>query len=382
MKRIGFPLAGRAGSNENSADARPGGADVSTLALAKSLVGAGYEPVILLHIDGPMAAYVREMGLKCVVVGIPVFDKRKPIADENVQYLRDEATRIGELLTENGIAIVHTNDASMHRAWGHLAQFITFKHFWHERGLFQHPAASVEHLKKATEVLTISSYVAGRAPEDIAERVRVIDNPIAVTIPVDKQNDRVWLRKLLNVPAESLVFVMVANENLRKRWEIFMEAGAKAAVQRSDMHFCTIGLTKKDYLRDLMKLWPEECLKQMHHLGYRYDAPRIISGADVLVATAKQEPLGRTVVEAALVETPVMAAKSGGFIEMFDSIAPDYLVSPDNVNTFAKRFINVEEFIGESQDSLNSIKISFSEKFDLDRHLAEMVGIYRKYIDF
>lgn len=379
IKRIGFPLAGRPGSNKNAQDARPGGADVSTLTLAKSLADAGFDPIILLHIDGPMAAYVRAAGLKCEVLGLPVFDKRKPLLDENIELLRLESPRIAQILRHNEIEIVHTNDAAMHRAWGHLAQHIDFKHFWHERGLFQHPAASIEHMKRAAEVLTISNYVATRAPVEVRSRIHIIDNPISVPDSLDKEADRRWLRNSLRVSDEAQVFVMVANENRRKRWEIFMEAAAKAARKSENMHFCTVGLTQKQYLRELMDLWPAGARDQIHNLGYRYDATRIISGADVLVATAKQEPLGRTVVEAVLTQTPVLAARSGGFIELFESKASHYLVAPDTVKEFERRFIDAREAMKESESRLNELRAYFKGRFNLDRHLAAMMQIYKKH---
>jgi glycosyltransferase involved in cell wall biosynthesis len=64
-------------------------------------------------------------------------------------------------------------------------------------------------------------------------------------------------------------------------------------------------------------------------MGYRSPGPFWIAACDQLVVPAVGEPFGRTLVEAMLVGTPVVAARSGGNMEALEG-GMGLLVEPDD----------------------------------------------------
>lgn len=219
--RVAFPINGRPGVRGDWTAARPGGADHSTLTLAVELARRGLRPAVIVHQNGPTVDYVEHLGLDALVLDFAPVDKRAALSDDDVADIARHAQAVAAMLSDSGIDIVHTNDAGLHRTWGILRTLVDFRHVWHERGLFQHPALSKEHLAKADAVLSISDFVRRRAPDAVIGRVRVIDNPVRVDGDFDPTADATWLRSEFELPDDCRIFTMIANGNKRKRWDLF-----------------------------------------------------------------------------------------------------------------------------------------------------------------
>src|SRR3546814_9209528 len=60
-----------------------------------------------------------------------------------------------------------------------------------------------------------------------------------------------------------------------------------------------------------------------------------MAACDALLVTAVDEPFGRTLIEAMLLETPVIAANSGGNPEAIEDGENGLIVPPDDPESFA-----------------------------------------------
>lgn len=378
--RIAFPVAGRRGPRGDWTGARPGGADHSTLTLAQALKTTGAEPVIFVHGDGPTVDYVEHLGLKAEVLDLLPVNKREKLTEAVAQEVRASAEGARVAVARHDVDIVHTNDASLHRTWGILKETVGFQHVWHERGLFQHPELSRQHLAAAEAVLTISQFVAARAPEAVADRVQVVDNPVHADTLYDREDAGKWLRSTFRLPADARVLTMVANGNPRKRWPLFFAAASAAAKADPSLYFICLGYTIKGEINDLMrKHFPGELRRRMVIAEYRYDAPRIIAGSDALVATAKNEPLGRTIVEAAILGTPILAAASGGHDELLRDVNPAYLVEAQTPGGFAEAFGRLPQLIASNDPAFaKRVSETFRARFAPERHVATIRGVYER----
>jgi glycosyltransferase involved in cell wall biosynthesis len=70
-------------------------------------------------------------------------------------------------------------------------------------------------------------------------------------------------------------------------------------------------------------------------MGFRTPGPQWLAACDVLLVPAVGEPFGRTLIEAMLVGTPVVATASGGNIEALRDGAIGILVPPENAGALA-----------------------------------------------
>jgi glycosyltransferase involved in cell wall biosynthesis len=79
----------------------------------------------------------------------------------------------------------------------------------------------------------------------------------------------------------------------------------------------------------------------IHIMGFRYPPERWLAGCEVLLVPAVDEPFGRTLIEAMLLGTVVIAARSGGNPEAIRDGVTGCLVPPDDAAAFAERTLGV-----------------------------------------
>src|SRR3546814_20713964 len=70
--------------------------------------------------------------------------------------------------------------------------------------------------------------------------------------------------------------------------------------------------------------------EHVRFMGWRTPGVRWIAACDMLMVPAIDEPFGRTLIEAMLVGTPIVATRSGGNIEAFRDGAIGQLVQPES----------------------------------------------------
>lgn len=69
---------------------------------------------------------------------------------------------------------------------------------------------------------------------------------------------------------------------------------------------------------------------QIHLLGYRHDAPRLMSGFDIFALATQKEAAGTVFLEAAQAGIPIIATRVGGVPEMLQEGTNAILVTPGN----------------------------------------------------
>ena len=110
-------------------------------------------------------------------------------------------------------------------------------------------------------------------------------------------------------------------------------------------------------------------------MGFRTPGHDWIAGCDQLIVPAVDEPLGRTLVEAMLVGTPVVATRSGGNGE---ALAEDtgVLVEPENAAFLAD---GVERVLGDplaTREMVERARITARERFSKERHATSVMRVY------
>ncbi len=379
MTYILFPLVGRPGERGDASLARPGGADWSALTLARYLGDQGITPIVSVQCEGPTMDYVESLGLECINLDFRPISKQEAITPEKLGELEQHAARVETMLSQRGIDLVHTNDATIHRTWGFLKLVIGFQQLWHERGLFHIPAAAEPVAEAVEGFVTISQFVKRRAPKDIAARCEVVDDPVEIDLDqFDRAADARWLRKEFGLPQDAPVFTMIANENLRKRWDLFFKAAVQAIQKNADMQFISLGLSRKSEMNKFRRSIPQELRRNIVFAGYRMDALRVISGSTALISTARDEPLGRTIIEAGLLKTPMMVSDMGGHHELLSDLAPECLVEGDKPMNYAQRWLQYNDVAEAYASNAEGVKSEFMYRFNPKRHSDQIKKYYDK----
>ena len=115
------------------------------------------------------------------------------------------------------------------------------------------------------------------------------------------------------------------------------------AQHRSDIQFVVVGqrFSEKDeaiqFQRALERTASSPQLSgRFHFLGARTDVDRLLNELTLLVHAARQEPLGRVLLEAAAAGTAVVATRVGGTAEIFPGEpSAAWLVPPRDADSLA-----------------------------------------------
>ena len=115
---------------------------------------------------------------------------------------------------------------------------------------------------------------------------------------------------------------------------------------------------------------------QCRLMGPRFPIEPWMMGLDVLVAPAVGEPLGRTLVEAMLCGTPVVAADDGGNREIIRHGETGFLVQPDNPDAFAVAVADLLENPRLANAVAAAAKEEALREFSVEAHVEKVQAVY------
>lgn len=174
--------------------------------------------------------------------------------------------------------------------------------------------------------------------------MQVIPNGIEVDDGQRPHDSR--LKAELALPPDSFLIASVGQICLRKGQDVFAQAAALAAAQMPAAHFLLIGerySAKPEsaaYNESIDRTFAAAGLAdRFHRLGFRQDVPQLLAEVDLLVHSARQEPLGRVLLEAAAAGCPIVATNVGGTSEMLVDDQSALLVPADNPQALATAMI-------------------------------------------
>lgn len=372
---------------------RPSGATISMLNLAGGLKRRGLDAVLLVHTDarseldgwsgefrpteGPWRDVAESYGLTCYTVDSPYIGKGAPTDKEHVAVVRSFAKSWRNAIDQLGIGCIHTNDAATHWTWGELTAQIGIPQIWHERGLFSQGNRAGAHLAKARAVITISDFVRSLAPAGVQERAHVVANPIEIPVGIDRAKERSNFLGEFSLPEDAVLFGMAANANSRKRWDLFVRAAQEVVKARPERpaYFVAIG-DGCSAVSDMMGTLPKEVADRLILAGYRSPIHGTLKALDCVLACADDEPLGRVVVEAGLLDTPILANSSGGHIELLREWSPQSLVDAQDIPQRCVAFLDNP---GAFDKAVVLLRNYFHETFARDAHVRNIVDIYGRH---
>ena len=114
----------------------------------------------------------------------------------------------------------------------------------------------------------------------------------------------------------------------------------------------------------------------VHLMGFRHPPEPWMAACDVLLVPAVDEPFGRTLIEAMLLGTVVVAAASGGNPEAIRDGATGHLVPPDDAAAFAGRTLDLLAAPARHAALAHAARRDALERFGLHQHAAAIMRVY------
>lgn len=360
------------------------GGERSMSATLDAVREAGFSPVIAAPREGPLAKTLAARNIEHVPFDCKTGGVRIPLAE-----LREQ---LAAMLEHRRPAILHANSLSMGRLSGPVAAKLELPSVSHLRDIIKLNHQATADLNCHRRLLAVSNAVRDFHTDAglLAKKTYVLYNGVNL----DEFQPRPatgFLHRELGL-AESYapdlpLIATVGQIGLRKGQDMFLWAAATLIEYWPNAHYLIIGERhsekeeSRQYENELHRAADELLPGRVHFLGRRNDMAAILPELTLLVHPARQEPLGRVLLEAAATGTAVVATDVGGTREIFPpEMNAARLVSPDDPDQLAAAMM---ELLDD-----RPLRVYFSvaarhraeQQFDIRKTAVELVRHYEELL--
>jgi glycosyltransferase involved in cell wall biosynthesis len=333
---VAFPFVGRF----------VGGSHLSATKLIQSLDRRRYQPVVVLHQpESPLADMLHKAGIAFEPAPSARYLDGASVW-QDAGFVLCQTLRFARYLRARAAQIVHTNDGFSHATWALPTRLAGARLLWHHRK--DPDARGLRYLARwaADRVVAVSQFASPKpglfSP---ARKSTVVHSPFDTDAPVvDRASARRRLLEELGCGPATRVVGFFGNLMARKRPLLFVDIIAEMRARAPHLALAApmFGADREDLTQAVLdRAHARGVADCIHIMGFRYPPERWLAGCEVLLVPAVDEPFGRTLIEAMLLGTVVIAARSGGNPEAIRDGVTGCLVPPDDAAAFAERTLGV-----------------------------------------
>jgi glycosyltransferase involved in cell wall biosynthesis len=352
------------------------GGERSMLATLDGVRAGGFTPAVIAPPHGPLAVELAARGVELIPFQCRAADGTRIAQNQ----LRE---RLSEILHRRRPALLHANSLAMGRLSGPVAADYELPSIAHLRDIVRLSSQAVADLNRHRRLLAVSEatrefHVAHGLD---AEKTHALYNGV----DLDEFRPRTptgHLHRELGLPADAQLIGTIGQIGLRKGQDVLLEAAAAVVAQSSAARFLIIGERNSEkeesrkYEDRLRYIANSRLPGRVHFLGRRDDIPLLLNELTMLAHAARQEPLGRVLLEAAASGLAVAATDVGGTREILPQKTAARLLPPDDAAWLAAAIL---ELLGNRQvrERLGAAaRCCAEERFDIRKNVGELIRHY------
>lgn len=352
------------------------------MAVMPYLVEAGFQITAAAPPDGPLANELRQLGLATVDL-----------------ELRDEAgVRMSADIIHNHIVeivdrvqpdLIHANSLAMGRLTGPVVKSTGVPGVCHLRDIVRVSRAAVEHLNAHDRLFVVSRAALAWHLKEGLDPVR--SYLLYNGIDTDKFRPRTAtgaLHRELGIDRDALLVGTIGQLGMRKGPDVLLRGVARLVESHPLLHLIMIGTrqSNKEESRQLESDLREAAqssplLGKVHFLGRREDIADVLPEFTLLAHPARQEPLGRVLLEAAATGLPIVATDVGGTSEIFppeENLA--WLLPPDDSDALASALDTLLQSPERCREMGQAARTRVESHFTAATSAEALLGQYRQIL--
>jgi glycosyltransferase involved in cell wall biosynthesis len=359
------------------------GGERSMLATLPAVAGAGFDVHVAAPPAGPLADALRKQG-----VSLTPWSAHGD-GDERLQ-LEPSRAQLARLFRQTRPDLVHANSLSTARISGPVASQAGLRSVGHLRDIVKLSRQAIDDLNQHRRLIAVS-----RSTRDFhvaqgidATRCVIAHNGVDLNA-FGPRTPTGYLHREFGLPTSARLVATIGQLGLRKGTDAALAAALQAAGELPDVHWLIVGerTSGKDESREfeaLLQLIAAEAplAGRVHFLGSRSDVPQLMNECVLLVHAARQEPLGRVLLEAAASGLTVVATDVGGTREIFPTDADGaVLVPPDNRLAIAEVVTKLLRDEPRRQSLGQAARRRAEAAFDIQFAARKLVSHYQKLLE-
>jgi len=362
-----------------------GGSHRSILELHNALErGSSVTPIFVLHEIGPLSKLLDNLDIHYEYIFIKHLAGESPNLLKIVSSIVFNFFKLNTFIRSNKIDIVHGNDLRINLTWSLPTRLSSAVYLWHQRSIMSSSVLWKFSTILANYFVAISDCVYRSLPSNISKsKKKLILNPFNITKIYKAIDSREWIDALYNVPNNSILCGYIGRLVDWKNVDFLIICFTKYAKKSNlNLHLVIVGAGDDKYVEFLKSLvFKLEAQKIITFAGFNSESHRIISAFDLMIAPSSQEPFGRTLVEAMIQNTAVLAARGGGHSEIIDNGVTGRLYDHGDIESFMNQcdlYFNDKKSKYKIINTANTMAVL---KYSSDRHVKNIVKIYRNLLD-
>ncbi|HLW76306.1 MAG TPA: glycosyltransferase [Bryobacteraceae bacterium] len=211
------------------------------------------------------------------------------------------------------------------------------------------------------------------------ENIVVIHNGI-VASQVAKQERGVQLRAELGLAPDTRIVMVASRLNPMKGIEYLLEAAAWVAGQVADVAFLIVGDgANRSELESRARAFG--LASRVIFAGFRTDVPDLLLEATIVVLPSLSEGLSNSLLEAAAIGIPVIAAAVGGNPEVVEHGVTGILVPPKDSASLAHAMCDLLANPERARQMGEAGKRRVADRFAVDRAVGEIERLYEHLVE-
>lgn len=284
------------------------------------------------------------------------------------QYRAD----VAKLLNDHFPDLVWCNSLSTSRLVGPVTDSLNIPAVGCLRDIIKLSKTAIADINQLDRIVAVSQATQDfHVAQGIQEKkLSVIHNGVDLDLFRPHVGD--WsIKAELGIPAGSPALLFVGQIGLRKGVDVLLDVFENVLGQVPACRLLIVGQRHSvkqesvDYEANLLQRSQSGVLAgKVHWLNRRDDLPEIYAGVDLLIHPARQEPLGRVILESIASGLPVVTTSVGGSPEIVgDCRALDLLCPVDDVSSIAQRVIKIIGDPGLRSDLSNELRQIAEQRF-------------------
>ena len=359
-----------------------GGSHRSIIELYKELEKDECSPHIVLHHgSGPLSKTLKEEGIPYSLLELHKLAGETPRLVEIAYRMIINRYKIVKYIKENNIDIVHGNDLRINLTWSFATKFTRAKYIWHQRTYLSTSSLWKLITYLCDHFIAISSYSMENVPHNLPEsKINLVLNPFDITNKFEKECSKKKLITTYNLPENKFFIGYLGRFYKYKNVHNLIEAFFLVLEKREkvEFHLVLIGQGDEAYVNYLHALVERyQIASYVSFCGFHNNPMEAICGFDMSVMLMENEAFGRTLVEAMLQETALIAVRAGGHKEIIIDNVTGVFYSPGNINELVEKI----EFLIDSPGKRKKIaKNGYDEavkRYGATVHSEAILSIYR-----
>ena len=320
------------------------GGENSLLAILPAMLLRGWKFTAAVPEDSAFAHELAILGIDNL--GIDLVDQHG--SRHSQLSIRESISR---LIQKNQSDLVHCNSLSTSRLIGPLTHVLGTPTVGYLRDILKLSKTAISDINQLDRIVAVSKATRdwhARQGLDV-NKTEVIYNAVDSKrfCPVDARVDL----EHLGIHPSDPVLLFVGQIGMRKGIDVLLQVFAIVKSKLENVHLIIAGARHSQkleavefedrWLRFSRAVSSER--SAVHWLGRRKDINQLMNRADLLIHPARQEPLGRVLLEALACGLPFIASNVGGTQEILEGISgAEALICPaDNVVEIASKILKV-----------------------------------------